>query len=142
MIDEKGYVNINGAEYQVSLSPNLMDRLGSKVVFTSKADASKSFGVTMQKILDIVYADGVAFDAGHTPLRMFWGQDVDDSGKPAFAGHQESLAFLTRQAGEYYTYLVPVEQVPTDGSVADFNFRSGLSLSLRILNGELQVFLP
>lgn len=140
MIDEKAAVTVNGRTYRVSLSPNLMDRLSSKVVFTSASDPNLSFGVTMKRILGLVYQDGNAFDWGGVSMRQFYGQDVDDASLPAAAGRMESVVFLLKQGEDYFTYLISKELIPTDGAVREFALKPGLALTLRIHNGVLEVF--
>ncbi len=94
----------------------------------------------MRRILDQVYRKGVALDCGDKKFRLFFGQDVDDSGQSPVAGSQESIALLLPDGEGYMTFLVRLEEVPTDGSLGVFELREGLRLLLRVNDGKLQVF--
>ena len=139
LIDGDAGILVNRVEYRMTLSPNLFDRLGSKILVKRAADGTQN-EVTMRRILDKVFLNGAAISAGGKAFRMFYGQDVDDRGEQPQEGKEESLAFLLAEGPDYTTFLIPLETVPTDGTAGEFQLRPGLNLTLRLKGGVLEAY--
>ena len=139
LLDGDAGILVNKVEYRLTLLPNLFDRLGSKVVFRRPGAPGAPEDVSMRRILDKVYRNGVAIDYKGKAFRLFCGQDVDDSGGAPAPSSKESLALLLPEGDGYLTFLVPLEDVPTD-DIGLFELRPGLTMGLRLKGGTAEVY--
>ncbi|MBI4249707.1 MAG: hypothetical protein HY611_09405 [Elusimicrobia bacterium] len=133
--DEPKQVRVGGADYKISLKPNIFDKLASKVVFERKSGAGgeDSYKISARDLLKAIYGTGQEFALASRSYRFFFYVDMDDSLSPPRLGHKtKSLAFVI-QTGESDAefYHVPFEQLSPNIAYFTFyeNQRVGLSLS-------------
>jgi hypothetical protein len=138
LLDGDAGILVNKMEYRLTLKPNFFDPPGSKLLIR-QSGASEGQGVSMRKILDKVYRNGMALEHQGKKFRLFFGQDVDDSGQTPCAGSEESLALLLPEGDGYVTFLIHLEEVPAD-SIGVFELRDGLKLPLRLAKGSLEAY--
>jgi hypothetical protein len=137
LLDSPEIIDIGSAKYQLSLSPNLTDRLGSKIVLTNIANRSEQKKITLREMLAAVAAAGENANVGGQAYKVFYYDDIEEG---AASAKSRSFAFiLVDAAGEFHVFLIPAELIPGD-RVALFKMLNNSVAGLQNTGSVLRVF--
>jgi hypothetical protein len=137
LLDSPEILDIGSAKYQLSLSPNMTDLLGSKIVLTNVANKKEQQKITLREMLAAVAAAGDNASIGGQAYKVFYYDDIEDGQASA---NSRSIAFiLVDSAGEFHVFLIPAELIPGD-RVALFKMLNNNVAGLQKVGNVLRVF--
>lgn len=134
LLNSNAKVEVNKTVYALSLSPRWPDKLASRVVFSRQGEKKQE--VVLRDALKAVYAKGRPVNLSGTDYQFFYARDVehDEKNKKVFFAKTETFFFITEvEKEDYKAFYIPVESVPSDGSIAYFKLYQDRPAGLRLI---------
>lgn len=140
LLDGEKSVEVNGRAYAASLSPNIFDKMASKLRLKGHGE-SRSFKI--RELLAATAEKGFPLQVGAQAYRVFYFDDVDEKGgfgqvQPA----RQNISFVLKDKDDYQIFIIPAEQVPTD-QLAVYSLHNGARVGLqRLEDGKVLAARP
>ncbi|MBI4051082.1 MAG: hypothetical protein HY400_01105, partial [Elusimicrobia bacterium] len=141
LLDKDGIVAVRGKIYYVKLSPNIFDKLGSKIIIENQMNSREKYSFKVRDLLKAVYETGYAVNFPDRAYRMAYYDEVTEKGgRVVLNPNQQMLVFGTHQSkDDYPTYWIDPNTIPSDG-VAVYTFYNGKKVGLRKLDNILEIY--
>ncbi len=131
LLDADQSLIVGGANYTLSLSPNIFHKMKSTINLKNDANSRETARFSVQDMLDAVSAAGQALALSDQSYKFYYADGVSGGGR--------MFVFIYGDSRNFHVYLVPENQVPT-GRLGVFSMFNGKRVGLALNAGTLQVY--
>jgi hypothetical protein len=131
LLNTDQHLNVGGAHYTLSLSPNIFHKMKSTISLKNDANSREAARFTVQDMLDAVSAAGVAVGVSGQSYKFYYADGV--------GGGQRMFVFIYGDSKDFHVFLIPENQVPAD-RMGVFTLFGGKRVGLAHRGTSLQVF--
>ena len=131
LLNTEQHLSVGGANYTLSLSPNIFHKMKSTINLSNDANSRETARFSVQDMLDAVSAAGQPVAISDQAYKFYYADGVSGGGR--------MFVFICGGAGDFHVYLIPETAVPADriGVFAMFN---GKRVGLARSSDGLQVY--
>ena len=129
-------VTIGGTNFTISLSPDIFNKLNSKIVVKNDSTGNEDARFSVKNMLDAVSAVGQAVVLSDRAYKVYYGYDLKNGRVDKDA---RLIMFIYGSGQDAQLYLIPEEQVPAD-RVGVFKMFKDQRVGLSRKDGRLQVY--
>lgn len=131
LLNNEQHLPVGGANYTLSLSPNIFHKIKSTINLKNDANSREAARFSIQEMLDAVSAAGQPLALSDQSYKFYYADGVGGGGR--------MFAFIAGSGSDTHAFLVPEASVPTD-RVGVFAMLNGKRVGLARVSGALQVF--
>jgi hypothetical protein len=100
------HLNVGGAHYTLSLSPNIFHKMKSTINLKNDANSREAARFSVQSMLDAVSAAGASVSVSGQAYKFYYANGVGDG--------QRMFVFICGGGSDFHVYLIPEAKVPAD----------------------------
>ena len=136
LLDNEQHLSFGGANYTLSLSPNIFHKMKSVINLTNDANSDEGAHFSVLDTLDAVLASGLAVNLSGQAYKFYYVDGAD-----GFAGFGGGRMFVFIHGGsrDFHVFLIPENQVPAD-RIGVFALQGGRRIGLARRGAGLQLF--
>lgn len=100
------HLNVGGAHYTLSLSPNIFHKMKSTINLKNDANSREAARFSVQSMLDAVSAAGAPVAVSGQAYKFYYANGVGDG--------QRMFVFICGGGSDFHVFLIPESRVPAD----------------------------
>lgn len=131
LLNTDQHLSIGGAQYTLSLSPNIFHKMKSTISLKNDANSREAARFSVQDMLDAVSAAGLPVGLQGQAYKFYYADGV--------GGGQRMFVFIHGDSKDFHVFLIPENQVPAD-RMGVFTLFGGQRVGLSHRGTSLQVF--
>lgn len=125
------HLNVGGARYTLSLSPNIFHKMKSTINLKNDANSREAARFSVQDMLDAVSASGAAVSLSGRAYKFYYADGVGAA--------QRMFVFITGGGSDFHVFLIPETQVPAD-RMGVFSLFGGKRVGLSRAGATLRIY--
>lgn len=130
LLHTEQHLNVGGARYTLSLSPNIFHKMKSTINLKNDANSREAARFSVQAMLDAVSAAGVPVTVSGQAYRFYYATGVDG---------QRLFVFICGGGSDFHVFLIPESRVPAD-RMGVFTLFGGKRAGLSHAGGTLRIY--
>ncbi|TPW20966.1 MAG: hypothetical protein FD126_1157 [Elusimicrobia bacterium] len=140
LMDKEGSVQAGATGYKIYLEANPLQPLKSKIAFENKANEDDVQTVRLGNLLNAIEASGQVVALTGQSYRLFYFQDVQESGGSVVLNpNSRTIALILKDGDEMHVFLIPEESVASD-KLTVFKVYKDKKIGVQNAAGKLRIF--
>ncbi|TBR23042.1 hypothetical protein EPO15_06795 [bacterium] len=140
LMEKEGSVQSGSTGYKVYLEANPLQPLKSKIAFENKANEDDVQTVRLGNLLNAIEASGQVVALTGQSYRLFYFQDVMESGGSVVLNpNSRTIALILKDGDEMHVFLIPEENVASD-KLSVFKVYKDKKIGVQNAAGKLRIY--